>query len=139
MEISASGGVSSAEDVVKYLLCGARTVQVCTAVIMNGYRIIRDLVRGLEEFMDKKGYSSLEDFRGAVCSKILKYDEVDRSDRMRAQIIQPRCKSCGVCFNACIYGAIDKEKKLYGVNDRCVGCGLCAELCPVGAIKMAER
>jgi len=139
IEIGASGGASSAQDVVKYLLCGARTVQACTVVIVSGYRAIRDLVRGLEEFMNKKGYSAIEDFRGAVCSKILKYDEVDRSDRVRAEIIEPRCKGCGECFNVCIYGAIDKEKKLYSVNDRCVGCGLCAELCPVGAIKMTER
>jgi dihydroorotate dehydrogenase (fumarate) len=139
IQIAATGGVSSADDVVKYLLAGAQAVQVCTLVITSGYRIIRSLVRGLEDFMDEKGYKTIDEFRGKVCSRILKYDQVDRSDKVRAHIIPKKCESCGVCFNVCIYGAIDKEEKKYFVNAQCIGCGLCAELCPYDAIRIVER
>jgi len=88
IDISASGGVSSAEDVIKYLLAGATTVQVCTAIVMNGYEIIQELTRGLEAFMEKKGYETLDDFRGKVCSGILDGKSVDRRQKVKARIIR---------------------------------------------------
>jgi len=139
IQIAASGGVSCADDVVKYLLAGALVVQVCTIVIMNGYRVIKNLIKGIEDFMNEKDYGTINDFRGKVCSRILKYDEVDRSDKVKAEVITKKCKSCGVCFNICIYNAINKKEKKYSVNARCIGCGLCAELCPYEAIRMVER
>ena len=88
MDISASGGVASAEDVVKYLLAGATTVQTCTAVVMNGYEILRELNAGLKAFMEKKGYGRLEDFRGKVCSRILDGKSVDRRQNVKARIVR---------------------------------------------------
>jgi len=88
MDISASGGVATGEDIVKYILAGATTVQVCTAIIMNGYEIIQELTRGLKAFMERKGYSRLEDFRGKVCSRILDGSRVDRRRKVKAQIVR---------------------------------------------------
>ncbi len=86
LDISGSGGVSNWQDVVKYILAGANTVQVCTAIIMNGYEIISELLDGLKKYMDKKGYRSVDDFRGKVCSKILGTHDIDRRRKAIAHI-----------------------------------------------------
>jgi dihydroorotate dehydrogenase (fumarate) len=86
INIAGSGGVSTWQDVVKYILVGANVVQTCTAVIMNGYEIIGELLSGLEDYMDRKGYETLDDFRGKVCTRILGTHEVDRRHKFRAHI-----------------------------------------------------
>jgi dihydroorotate dehydrogenase (fumarate) len=88
IHISASSGVATGEDVVKYILAGATTVQVCTAIVMNGYEIIGELTRGLKAFMERKGYVSLDDFRGKVCSRILDGSRVDRRRKVKAKILR---------------------------------------------------
>jgi dihydroorotate dehydrogenase subfamily 1 len=108
MDISASGGVASAEDVVKYLLAGATTVQTCTAVVMNGYEILGELNAGLVAFMEKKGYERLEDFRGKVCSRILDGKSVDRRQNVKARIVRKiaPCES-GCPINTGVQGYIN--------------------------------
>jgi dihydroorotate dehydrogenase (fumarate) len=108
MDISASGGVSSAEDVIKYLLAGATTVQTCTAIVMNGYEVIRELNRGLEAFMERKGYEKLDDFRGKVCSRILDGKNVDRRQKVKARIIRKiaPCES-GCPINTGVQGYVN--------------------------------
>ncbi len=97
MDISASGGVSSGEDVVKYILAGATAVQTCTAIVMNGYEIIGELTRGLESFMERKGYATLDDFRGKLCSRILDGRSVDRRQKVKARIV----RKIAPCESAC--------------------------------------
>jgi len=106
IDISASGGVSSADDVIKYLLAGATTVQVCTAVYMNGYEIVQELVKGLTQFMERKGYQCIDDFRGKVCSRILGTTEIERRHLVVAQIN----KKIAPCKAAC---PIDQSAQAY--------------------------
>ncbi|OPX35682.1 MAG: hypothetical protein B1H12_08565 [Desulfobacteraceae bacterium 4484_190.2] len=106
IDISASGGVSSADDVIKYLLAGATTVQVCTAVYMNGYEIVQELVKGLTQFMERKGYQCIDDFRGKVCSRILGTTEIERRHVVVAQIN----KKIAPCKAAC---PIDQSAQAY--------------------------
>lgn len=96
MDIAASGGVTGWEDVVKYLLAGATVVQVCTAVILNGYRIIEELCRGVEDYMIRKGYRSLNQFRGKVCSRILTTEEIPREHTLVARIDPEPTAPCQV-------------------------------------------
>ena len=94
LDIAGSGGVADWRDVVKYLLVGANAVQICTIVILNGYQVIEDLLKGLEEYMEKKGYERLDDFRGKINSKILPAEQVDRRHRYVADIrldLEPPC------------------------------------------------
>jgi dihydroorotate dehydrogenase (fumarate) len=136
--IAASGGVSNGGDVAKYLLAGATTVQVCTAIVLEGYQVVGKILEGLVRWMEAKGYQSPDDFRGAVCPKIRSNDEVERRQTCVADIDADKCVNCGLCARVCIYGAAQKSTAKHVVDgDRCVGCGLCAELCPVGAIRMA--
>lgn len=65
-DISASTGVYTAADVVKMLLAGANTVQVVSCLYRNGIDTLRSLDSGLKEWMEKKGYSSIDKFRGKL-------------------------------------------------------------------------
>ena len=98
IDIAGSGGVTSSEDIVKYLLAGATAVQTCTAVVMNGYGILRDFVQGLERYMDEKGYETIGAFRGRVTERILGTFEIDRRKKVVASI-DP--KWTAPCTSAC--------------------------------------
>jgi dihydroorotate dehydrogenase (fumarate) len=135
--IMSSGGVSDGGDVAKLILAGATLVQTCTAIVMQGYGVVGKLLAGLTEFMEKKGYARLEDFRGAVCARIKTNDEIDRLKRHVAEIEPDKCVKCGLCAKVCIYDAPQEEKKTYVIPEAaCDGCGLCPELCPTKAITM---
>jgi len=86
IDISGSGGVCSAEDVIKYLLAGATTVQTVTAIVLNGYGIIRELNYGLKRYMEEKGYERIEEFRGRICSKIKGTYQIKRAHYLKAKI-----------------------------------------------------
>jgi len=86
VDIAGSGGVAGWQDVVKHLLAGATVVQTCTAVVMNGYRVIGDFVRGLEGYMDEHGYETIDEFRGVVCDRILGTEEIPREHAQVAEI-----------------------------------------------------
>ena len=86
VDIAGSGGVSEWRDVVKHLLAGATVVQTCTAVVMNGYGVISEFVRGLERYMDEWGYETVDAFRGIVCDRILDTEEIPREHLRVAEI-----------------------------------------------------
>ena len=99
IDISATSGVASGQDVVKYILAGAKTVQVCTAIMLKGFEMIDQLHRELVEFMESKGYERPEDFRGKVCDRILKIEQVDRAHDKVAKIDPLR--AVAPCHHAC--------------------------------------
>lgn len=139
VDISASGGAVTADDVVKYILAGAKTVQVCTAIMLKGPGVIDDMNGGLAAWMNKKGYNAVDQFRGKVSNGAIKgTKDVDRRHYKKAHILD-KCTSCGICAPLCIFDAIDSSTEPYRVvQDICDGCGLCAEVCPISAVEMRE-
>ena len=101
IDIAGSGGVSCGEDVVKFILVGANAVQTCSAVVMNGYGIVRELRDGLERWMDAHGYATLDDFRGKINEQIVGTKEVDRRKRYHAA---KRREMLAPCKAACPLG-----------------------------------
>jgi len=96
IDISGSGGVYRAEDVIKYLLAGASTVQVVTAIFLNGYGVIKGIIEELKKYMDKKGYKRIEDFKGKLCSRIKGTYEIKREHYLKAEIndkLIPPCQA----------------------------------------------
>jgi len=136
--ISGCGGVWEGGDLVKYILAGATTIQVCTAVVLQGYEIVPRLLRGLRRWMEKKGYSSADDFRGRAAEHVLGLRDIDRRRLARAKISTESCTACDLCRRVCIYSAIEAKPQYHVLAKKCVGCGLCEEICPVGAIEMVE-
>ncbi len=62
--LSGIGGVETGDDAAQFILLGADTVQVCTGVMIHGYKLLRDLCRGLSAFMDRHGFATIDQFRG---------------------------------------------------------------------------
>jgi dihydroorotate dehydrogenase (fumarate) len=134
--ISSSGGVWVAEDVVKHILAGADTVQLCTVLYVQGYEVASAMLSGLAEWMAAKGYQSLDEFRGAAGRKTLGMHDVRRWQTVIAAIDPEKCTSCGTCVRVCPHGAAKeaREGPVEIIAEECSGCGLCVDLCPVNAI-----
>jgi len=99
--ISGVGGIQAWQDAVEFLLLGARSVQVCTAVMHYGFRIVEHLKSGLESWMREKGYGTISDFAGRSVSRIKTWGELDLSYKVVARIDQEKCIHCGLCYIAC--------------------------------------
>jgi dihydropyrimidine dehydrogenase (NAD+) subunit PreA len=103
--ISGIGGIQAWQDAVEFLLLGASTVQVCTAVMHYGFRIIEQLTSGLETWMLEKGFHRLRDFVGRSVPRIKTWGELDLNYKVVAEIDQDKCIHCGLCYIACEDGA----------------------------------
>lgn len=156
--ISGMGGVQTWRDAAEFMLLGASSLQVCTAVMHYGFRIIEDLTDGLSNWLDEKGIASLRDIVGASVPRISDFGEFDLAYKTVARIDPELCINCNLCYVACDEGAhqcidlmvdgskIDPasytgSKKPQPVvrEDDCVGCNLCSLVCPVDScINMVE-
>src|SRR6202166_745895 len=101
LPISAMGGITTWKDAAEFLLLGAASLQVCTAVMHYGYRIVEDLCDGLSNWMDAKGFRTIEDFRGRSLSRISDFKDFDLSFRAVARIDTGKCIQCNLCYVAC--------------------------------------
>lgn len=137
--LSAVGGVSSWREVVEYIMLGATTVQLATAVMWEGLSKVGKILSGLAEFMDRKGYRTIEDFRGIALPYIKTVEELAQEPPRFANINPDLCKNCDICSRVCFYGAIHQEDgRTWADREACDGCGLCAQWCPAGAIELKE-
>ena len=138
LPISAIGGVTTWRDAAEFIAMSAGTVQVCTAAMTYGFRIVEEMKTGLAQWMDEKGYATLEDFRGRAVPNVTDWQYLNLNYVTKAHIDQDLCIKCGRCYAACedtSHQAIFKEKdgkRHFEVNDaECVACNLCVEVCPV--------
>ena len=146
--ISGIGGVSTWKDAVEFMLLGASNVQVCTAAMKHGFRIVEDLCEGLSNWMDEKGFSKIDDFVGKSVAKVTNWEELDINFHIVANINQDKCVHCGLCYIACedtshqaINLAPGQPYNQYTIKEeQCVGCNLCKLVCPVeDCITMVEE
>ena len=144
MQLSGIGGIETWRDALEFIQLGCRNVQVCTAVMQYGYRVINDLVLGLQHYMAGRGIDRLETLVGEELSSFVKPSDLDRSTVVYPMIDRNRCVGCGRCHLSCMDGghqAItfgdDHQPHIHG--DKCVGCHLCSLVCPTGAITHAKR
>lgn len=143
--ISGIGGISTWRDAAEFLLLGATNVQVCTAVMHYGYRIVEDLIDGLSNYLDEKGFNSVNDIIGLSAKRVTDWGELDLNYKIVARIDHSKCIQCNLCHIACEDGAHQcipllqvNGKRLPVVDeDECVGCNLCYLVCPSpGCISM---
>jgi dihydropyrimidine dehydrogenase (NAD+) subunit PreA len=111
--ISGIGGIRKWDDAVEFLLLGATSLQVCTAVMHRGFGVVHGMTRGLTDWMQKKGYESLDDLRGKSVPRIKPWGELDLNYKVVAEINESTCIHCGICYACCedgCYQAIEWEK-----------------------------
>jgi dihydropyrimidine dehydrogenase (NAD+) subunit PreA len=160
LPISGMGGISTWKDAAEFLLLGAGSLQVCTAVMHYGFRIVEDLCDGLSNWMDEKGFRSIAEFRSRSLGRISDFKDFDLSFRAVARIDAAKCIKCDLCYVACndtahqcidLIDAAGKVVPPYAWDIRsngrseavaarpqprvreedCVGCRLCYNVCPV--------
>ena len=147
LPISGIGGIENWKDAVEYILLGAGSVQVCTAVMHYGFGIIREMIAGLEQYMDQKGFKTIDDMVGKALPKIKTWENLNLNHKVVAEINNSKCIECQLCYTACEDGAhqaigINKEETRvpYIIEENCVGCNLCSLVCPVeGCITMKRK
>lgn len=146
--ISGIGGIENWKDAVEFILLGATSVQVCTAVMHYGFGIIREMVTGLERYMDEKGFKTLDDFRGKALPNIMHWEDLNLKYKVVAEIHEEKCIGCQLCYTACEDGAhqaiglsSDPNNRIPSIiEENCVGCNLCSLVCPVeGCITMERK
>mgnify|MGYP001245898320 CR=1 FL=1 len=136
-EMSGIGGIETWRDAAEYLVVGCRNLQVTTAIMQYGYRIVEDMIDGMLHFMDERGFNTLDDMIGVALPNIIPAEELNRDFKLFPNFDTKKCIGCGRCYVSCFDGAhqaIDwneKKRKPELNEDKCVGCHLCLNVCPV--------
>jgi dihydropyrimidine dehydrogenase (NAD+) subunit PreA len=105
LPISGIGGISGWREAAEFMLLGCGTVQVCTAAMRYGYRIVEDMLDGLSNWMDEKGFRTIDDFRGLSLPKVTEWKNLDLNFKIVARINRDTCIGCDLCYIACWDGA----------------------------------
>ncbi|MBL6637854.1 MAG: NAD-dependent dihydropyrimidine dehydrogenase subunit PreA [Planktomarina sp.] len=143
--ISGIGGVTTWRDAAEYIALGCGNVQVCTAAMTYGFKVVQEMITGLSQWMDEKGHKSIQDFMGAAIPNTTDWQYLDLNYVAKAVINQDDCISCGRCYAACedtSHQAIvmSDDRKFSVVDVECVACNLCVEVCPVeNCITMVQQ
>ncbi len=147
--VSGIGGVATWQDAAEFIALGSTSVQVCTAVMHYGFRIVEDMIDGLDSYLEAKGLSKVSELRGRALPNVVDWGELDLNYKIIAEIDAEKCIGCHLCYVACEDGAhqcIEEYPRSNGetrvpriIEEECVGCNLCALVCPVeGCITMKE-
>ncbi len=147
LPISGIGGIATWRDGAEFMALGAGTAQVCTAAMHYGFKIVGDMIDGLSNWMDEKGYARLSDFVGKAVANVTDWQYLNMNYKIIASIDQQSCIQCGLCHIACEDTAhqavaalrVDGKRRYEVLDAECVGCNLCYHVCPVsGCISMVE-
>jgi dihydropyrimidine dehydrogenase (NAD+) subunit PreA len=149
LPISGIGGIGNWKDAAEFIALGAGSVQVCTAAMLHGFRIVDEMKDGLSRWMDAQGYANIAAFSGKAIAHTTDWKYLDMHYQVIADIDQDLCIKCGKCYVACedtshqsiAQLVADSGARTYEViKSACVGCNLCEITCPVaGCITMVPQ
>lgn len=144
LPISGIGGIATWRDAAEFLALGAGNVQVCTAAMTYGFKIVGEMIEGLKNWMDEKGHATLDDVIGKAVPNVTDWQYLNLNYVTKARIDQDLCIKCGRCHIACedtshqaITATLNGKRHFEVIDEECVGCNLCVNVCPVdGCITM---
>ncbi len=142
--LSGIGGIESWHDALEFIALGCENIQITTAVMQYGYRIIDDIISGTKAYLRSRGMHSLCELTGKALSEIVPADDLDRSTVVYPMFDKTSCVGCGRCCVSCMDGghqaiALGEDRKPHLVGGKCVGCLLCSLVCPTGSINPSRR
>ena len=144
LKLSGIGGIETWRDALEFIQLGCSNLQVCTAVMQYGYRIIDDLKLGLLHYMASRGITKLSTLVGERLSSFVTPNDLDRDTVVFPIFNSDKCIGCGRCYISCMDGGhqaitFGDDRKPHLVGTKCVGCHLCRLVCPTGAIGVSKR
>lgn len=143
--ISGMGGIETWRDAAEFMALGCETLQITTAVMQYGYRIIDDLIEGMQHYLVSRGFAGVSELVGKALPQIIAPDDLNRSSICYPKFDRSKCVGCGRCYLSCYDGghqAIEQQKasgKPILKAAKCVGCHLCLTVCPAEAISQGAR
>jgi dihydropyrimidine dehydrogenase (NAD+) subunit PreA len=145
MHISGMGGIETWRDALEFILLGSGSLQVTTAVMQYGYRIIDDLLSGLESYLKSKAIPSVSDLIGGAAGSVVDHQSIERDTVLFPVFNYDICTGCGRCYISCMDGghqAIEfdlETRRPRLIASKCVGCHLCRLVCSKKAINTAIK
>ena len=144
LPISGIGGVTTWRDAAEFMTLGAGNVQVCTAAMTYGFKVVQEMISGLSDYMDRKGMTSTSELVGRAVPNVTDWQYLNLNYITKAKINEADCIKCGRCYAACedtSHQAIEmSEDRVFSVKDEeCVACNLCVNVCPVEGCITMER
>ena len=144
LPISGIGGVTTWRDAAEFLALGAGNVQVCTATMTYGFKIVQEMISGLGQWMDEKGHASVADVVGRAVPNCSDWQNLNLNFVTKARIDQDLCIKCGRCYAACEDGShqaisMSADRVFDVKDDECVACNMCINVCPVEGCITMER
>lgn len=138
LAMSGIGGITDWRDAAEFIALGCGSVQVCTAAMTYGFKIVEEMIDGLSNWMDEKGYDNISDFQGKAVPNVTDWQYLNLNYVTKAKIDQDLCIKCGRCHIVCedtshqaITQTIDGARGFEVIDEECVGCNLCVSVCPV--------
>ena len=133
--IAGTNGIYDWREAVEFIMSGATIMEVGSVLMLKGYEHVKVIIEGLEKFMDRKGYGTVDSMIGIASRRSLTYEETYRLPAKKAVIDEERCKVCGQCVRSCFQDALAKgDDKIVTQSENCIGCELCYSVCPADAI-----
>ena len=145
VQFSGIGGIETWRDALEFIQLGCRNVQVCTAVMQYGYRIIDDMIDGMQQYMAERGIEKLDALVGELLPKFFLPSDLDRTTVVYPKFDKEKCIGCGRCVISCSDGGHQalkfdlQTRRPQLIGSKCVGCHLCRLVCPVSAIGLSNR
>jgi dihydropyrimidine dehydrogenase (NAD+) subunit PreA len=146
LPLSGIGGIETWVDALEYVLVGATTVQITTGIIHYGYKIVEDMIEGLQDYMADKNIQKVSDLIGKALPNLCDTNKFDLKRQGLANYDLARCVGCGQCYTVCNdaggqalkWNSQDRRPELN--EDKCLSCMICSFVCPVdGMITYREK
>jgi dihydropyrimidine dehydrogenase (NAD+) subunit PreA len=138
LPISGIGGITTWRDAAEFMALGAGNVQVCTAAMTYGFKVVQEMISGLEQWMDEKGHANLQSITGKATPNVTDWQYLNLNYVSKAVIDQDKCIQCGRCHVVCedtshqaITQSVNGKRHFEVIDEECVGCNLCVSVCPV--------
>jgi len=135
-------GIWTWDDALRFILLGNHAVQMHISVMHKGYGLFKELTDGIEEYMERKGISNLEEIRGKVLPEIVSIRTIPNDDKgdVIISVDEEKCNGCGRC-KACMWSVLEVQngKAKTVALEKCHGCGWCTSFCEKKALSVIRK